>query len=94
LFPAYYSWRKEPSALPYSATVFHVWISWAGFAIVLGVHDKLSAWSKAVQGRGHLENLVLDGRVILMCMRVLRGEGVEFLTGVTWLRIGFSWDFW
>jgi len=64
----------------------------AGFAIVLGVHEKLSAWSEVAKGRDRLENI--DGRVILIRMLVLMAESVEFLTGISWLLIGFSGDFW
>jgi hypothetical protein len=51
----------------------------AGFAIVLGVHEKLSAWSEVMKGRDRLENVVVDGRVILICMHVLMAESVEFI---------------
>jgi hypothetical protein len=66
----------------------------AEFAVVLGVHGKLSAWSEVAKGRECLENVVVDGRVILMCMHVLMAKGVEHLTGESWLRIGFSGDVW
>lgn len=66
----------------------------AGFAIVLGVHEKLSAWSEFAKGRDRLENVVIHGRVILICTHVLMTKSVEFFTGVSWLIIGFSADFW
>jgi hypothetical protein len=47
-----------------------------------------------MEGRDRLENAVVDGRVIVICMRVLMARSVEFLTGVSWLIIGFSGDFW
>jgi hypothetical protein len=65
-----------------------VWISWAGFAVVWGVHEKVAACSETVKGRGHLENVDVDVRLMVICMRVLKAEGV----GVVWVRIGFSGD--
>ena len=88
-----YSCRKEPRVLPSGSTVFHVQISLAGFARVLGAHENLSAWSEVAKGRDRFENVVVDGRIILICMHVLMAKCVEFLTGVKWLRIGFSGDF-
>jgi hypothetical protein len=59
-----------------------------------GVHEKLSAGSEVSKGRGRLEAVVVDRRVILICMHVLMAKGMEYLTGVSWLIIGFSGDFW
>jgi len=59
-----------------------------------GVHEKLSAGSEVAKGRDRLEAVVLDGRVILICMHVLTAKGMELLTGESWLMIGFSGDFW
>jgi hypothetical protein len=39
-----------------------------------------------VKGRGHSEDLVVDGRIILEC--VLKEYGVKMWTGLNWLMIG------
>jgi drug/metabolite transporter superfamily protein YnfA len=63
-------------------------------AVVLGVYEKLSAWFDVAKGRECFENVDVVGRVTLICMHVLMAKGVEYLTAVSWLRRGFSGDFW
>jgi hypothetical protein len=46
--------------------------------------------SKNLKGRDHLEDLSIDGSVILKC--VLKKYGVRMWTGFIWLRIGSSAD--
>jgi hypothetical protein len=41
-----------------------------------------------VRGRKHLEDLGVDGRIILRC--VLKKKGVRVWTGFIWLKIGIS----
>jgi hypothetical protein len=44
--------------------------------------------SENPKGRGNMEDLVIDGRMILR--RILQKQDVRVWTGFVWLRIGIS----